>query len=140
MNREQRRVRAKFAELEHAPIHDFPQSGARIAATDKRGVYVIYSPRGKVLHVGTTPRGRRSIAQRLSDHFQGQSSFTRNSHWLKKHAGPKLKKRCRYVRKHCKFRCLAVKDERLRALLETYAIGNLCPDHIGLHQILSVRR
>jgi hypothetical protein len=137
MNSEQRRVRAKFAQLKHAPIHYFPQSGARIAATDKRGVYVIYSPRGKVLHVGATPRGRRGIAQRLFDHLRGQSSFTRNSQWLKKHAGPKLNRRCAYVRKRCTYQCLAVKDERLRALLETYAIGHLCPDHIGLHQIVS---
>ena len=30
------------------------------------------------------------------------------------------------------YHSLVVKDARLRALLEAYAIGSLCPEHIGL--------
>jgi hypothetical protein len=137
MSSELRRVKAKFAELIHSPLHSFPRSRARFTETDKRGVYVIYSPRGKVLHVGGTPRGQRGIFQRLSNHLHGQSSFTNKSHFLKKHGGRTLKDRYTYVREHCTYRCLAVENERLRVLLEAYAIGHLCPDHIGLHQIAS---
>jgi hypothetical protein len=137
MNSELRRVKAKFSELIHSPLHAFPRSRARFTETDKRGVYVIYSPRGKVLHVGGTPRGQRGIFQRLSNHLHGQSSFTNKSQFLKKHGGRSLKHRYTYVREHCTYRCLAIKDERLRVLLEAYAIGHLCPDHIGLHQVAS---
>jgi hypothetical protein len=97
----------------------------------------MYSARGKVLHVGGTPRAKRGIFQRLSNHLHGQSSFTNNSQFLKQHGGPTLKDRYTYVREHCTYRCLAIENDRLRALLEAYAIGHLCPDHIGLHQIPS---
>jgi hypothetical protein len=137
MSGEPRRVKAKFAELIHSPLHSFPASRRRLNETDKRGVYVIYSPRGKILHVGGTPRGQRGIFQRLSNHLHGQSSFTSKSQFLKKHGGRKLKDRYSYVREHCTYRCLAIENERLRVLLEAYAIGHLCPDHVGLHQIAS---
>jgi hypothetical protein len=137
MSSELSRVKVKFAELPHSPRHSFPLSRARFTETDKRGVYVIYSPRGKVLHVGGTPRGQRGIFQRLSNHLHGQSSFTHKSQFLKKHGGRNLKDRYTYVREQCSYRCLAIENERLRVLLEAYAIGHLCPDHIGLHQIAS---
>jgi hypothetical protein len=130
-------VKAKFAELIHSPLRCFPQSGARFTETNKRGVYVIYGPRGKVLHVGGTPRGKRGIFQRLFNHLHGQSSFTNKSQFLKKHGGSRLKDRYTYVREHCTYRCLPIQNERLRVVLEAYAIGHLCPDHIGLHQTAS---
>lgn len=134
MNGELQRVKAKFAELMRSPLRSFPTFRNGLRETDKRGVYIIYSPRGKVLHVGGTHRGERGIWQRLSNHLHGQSSFTNKSEFLKRHGGRTLKDRYSYVREHCAYRCLAIKDERLRVLLETYAIGHLCPDHVGLHQ------
>jgi hypothetical protein len=129
------RVKAKFAELIRSPLHLFPGSRQRFKETDKRGIYVIYSPRGKVLHIGGTPRGQRGIRQRLGNHLHGQSSFTNKSNYLRRYGGRTLKDRYTYVREHCSYRCLAIEDERLRVLLEAYAIGHLCPDHVGLHQL-----
>jgi hypothetical protein len=137
MRGELRSVQTKFAELIHSRLDKFPASRQRLNVTDKRGVYVIYGPRGEVLHVGGTPRGQRGIFQRLSNHLHGQSSFTNKSQFLKKHGGRTLKDRYTYVREHCKYRCLAINNERLRVLVEAYAIGHLCPDHIGLHQVAS---
>jgi hypothetical protein len=34
-----------------------------------------------------------------------------------------------------KFRCVVVENPRLRALLESYATGQLCPAHLGLGEI-----
>jgi hypothetical protein len=135
MNSELQRVKAKFAELVRSPLHSFPASRRQLKETDKRGVYVIYSPRGKVLHVGGTPRGKRGICQRLGDHLHGQSSFTKKSKYLWRLGGCTLKDRYTYVREHCSYRCLVVEDERLRVLLEAFAIGHLCPDHVGLHEV-----
>jgi hypothetical protein len=94
---------------------------------------VIYSPQLKVLHVGQTYRARRGLHQRLANHLHGQSSFTIKSDYLEQR-GSTIKGRCAWLRKHCKYRYLVIKKHRLRALLEAYAIGHLCPDHIGLHQ------
>jgi hypothetical protein len=134
-NSEIKRVKAKFNGLLRSPLHPFPVSRSYFNETDKRGVYVIYGPRGEVLHVGGTPRGQKGIRQRLANHLHGQSSFTHKSKYLSRHGGRTLKARYTYVREHCRYRCLAIKDERLRVLLEAYVIGHLCPDHIGLHQV-----
>jgi hypothetical protein len=136
LSREQKTVKAQFVELRRSLLHCFPRSHGRLTAPTEKGVYVIYSPQLKVLHVGGTPRGKRGIFQRLSNHLHGQSSFTKNSEYLKRHGGRTLKKRYTYVRDHCKYSCLPIEDDRLRALLEAYAIGHLCPDHIGLGQIV----
>jgi len=136
MSREQKKIKAKFIELMCSPLHCFPLARVRLNAPTQKGVYVIYSPRLKVLHVGGTPRGRRGIHQRLANHLHGQSSFTNKSEYLKRH-GSKLRERCKYLREHCKYRYLVIEeDHRLRALLESYAIGLLCPDHIGLGQVV----
>src|ERR1700733_3566344 len=91
MNGELQRVKKKFVELMQSPLHSFPASRQGLKETDKRGVYVIYGPHGKVLHVGGTPRGRRGIGQRLGNHLHGQSSFTGKSEYLRKHGGRTLK-------------------------------------------------
>ena len=135
-NGELKKVKAKFNELRRSKQQRFPSDHKKLEAPIERGVYVIYGPRDEVLHVGGTPRGRRGICQRLSNHLHGQSSFTHKSLFLKQHGGRTLQGRCKYVRKHCTYRCLPIeKDDRLRALVEAYAIGCLCPDHIGLHQL-----
>jgi hypothetical protein len=48
--------------------------------------------------------------------------------------GVTLKERCEWLRKSCQYRWLVVHNHRLRVLLGAYAIGHLCPRHIGLHQ------
>ena len=103
------------------PLRPFPPPRQSIDAPAKRGVYVIYSPRGRVLHVGSTPKAREGIAQRLRDHLAAQSSFTQ------RYLGGEGTK----LRKGYKFRCLVVPRSRQRALLEALAIGTLCPAHIG---------
>jgi hypothetical protein len=121
MSGEFSRIEGRFRELVRAPLVNFPEARARLDAPPKQGVYVIYSPRGKVLHVGRTPKARGGIAQRLRNHLQAQSSFT-----IKYLDSEGAKLRRGYT-----FQCLVVKDPRQRALLEAYAIGRLCPAHIG---------
>jgi hypothetical protein len=116
-------VKARFVELGGSRLHSFPPARGRLAAPTERGVYIIYGLNLKLLHVGGTPRARRGIFQRLSDHLHGQSSFTDTSKYLKRHGGLTLKERYTYVRDFCKYRYLIVKDDRMRALLEAYAIG-----------------
>jgi hypothetical protein len=130
LTKEQRKVRALFKQLVKAPAVEFPAPRGRLKAPTKQGVYVIYSPRGKVMHVGGTPRGKDGVRQRLKDHLHNASSFTRDCLNLN---GARL-------RRGYSFRCIAVANARLRAFLEAYAIGNLCPRHIGLGALREVRR
>jgi hypothetical protein len=99
---ELRRVKAKFGELKRAKRKEFPPPRQRLNETNERGVYVIYGPRDKALHVGGTPGGRRGLRQRLNDHLHQNSSFTEKSQYLRKHGGRNQKDRCRYVRDHCR--------------------------------------
>jgi hypothetical protein len=124
MSSDLRKVQASFDKLCGSDRLPFPDSREPLTAPIDRGVYVIYGPRDKVLHVGATPRGQGGIRQRLSNHLHGQSSFTNKSEYLKQHGGPTLKNRYTYVRDHCTYRCLPIADDRLRALLEAYAIGH----------------
>ena len=73
------------------------------------------------MHVGKTSGGREGIQQRLKNHMQGSSSF------VKKYFKRKYKK----LRKTCRYQYIVVRKQRTRALLEAYAIGQLCPKHIG---------
>jgi hypothetical protein len=115
-------INSLFKELIDAESKEFPGSG-RCNAPDRRGVYVIYSPQGRVLHVGRTPSGQGGIAQRLGNHMTRASSF-----WEKYLVPNGINLR----EGGYTFRCLVVEDARQRALLEYYAIGCLCPEHIGL--------
>jgi hypothetical protein len=121
MKREQKAIRRLFSDLVRAQCHEFPKAGKKIEAPNKQGVYVIYSPRGRVVHVGRTPKAKGGIVQRLRNHLHASSSFAQK--YLGGH-GYKL-------RNGYKFSCLVVKNPRRRALLEAYAIGCLCPAHIG---------
>ena len=101
-------MRALFAQLVRAERHPFSARGA-VRAPKARGVYVIYDSRGKPLHVGRTPRARGGLAQRLTNHLRGRSSFVRqylqgNSSVLRSRGYG--------------FRYLAVRAPRTRALLE----------------------
>ena len=116
-----RDVERHFNKLREQPLRRFPDSSRELAAPSELGVYIIYSPTGKVVHVGRTSSARKGIAQRLRNHRNGNSSFTKK---YLEGDGSKLKR-------GYKFRCLIVEDDRLRAYLEAYAIGRLCPAHIG---------
>ena len=125
MTREQKAVRALFIKLKRSSRQTFPTPGGKLTAPSRKGVYVIYKPRGKVAHVGSTPRAKGGIAQRLRNHLAALSSFT--IQYLKRD-GSKL--RGKY-----KFSSIVIGDPRRRALVEAYAIGHLCPAHIGLGQL-----
>ena len=70
LSREQRTVRKRFETLVDAPLHHFPNARERLRAPKKPSVYVIYDPKGRVVHVGTTPRAKNGIHQRLGVSFQ----------------------------------------------------------------------
>jgi hypothetical protein len=116
-----RAISLLFADLKRSPLKTFPIERQPVDAPNKRGVYIIYSPAKRVLHVGSTPWAKDGLAQRLRDHLAGRSSFTKKQF---KNEGWRL--RGKY-----KFRCLVVESHRYRAYLEFLAIGRLCPKHIG---------
>ena len=124
LSHEQKAIRKLFAELQNVTPQTFPTSGFPDAPC-ARGVYIIYAPGGDVAHVGSTPRAKNGLRQRLHNHMQGQSSFA-----IKRFSGSK-KKIGSQLRGRYKFKCLPVPGTRQRALLEAYAIGHLCPHHIG---------
>ncbi len=111
-----------LAALLRAEKQPFPGPYKTLIAPNQKGVYIIYSPRGKVLHVGSTPRAKHGIAQRLRNHLAGQSSFTAK---MFNRDGSQLRNGYQYSYR-------VVKNDRHRALLEALAIGQLCPEHIGL--------
>jgi hypothetical protein len=121
MNPECNKLKTLLGQLTRTPPEVFPFPRKKLYASTQKGVYVIYSPTNVVVHVGSTPWARKGIAQRLRDHMAGNSSFTIN---YLKGAGHKLRGKYKY-------RCLVVPSGRQRALLEAFAIGHLCPRHIG---------
>jgi len=118
---EPREITELLAKLVREPLIAFPPPGERLEASDRKGVYVIYSPQDKVVHVGSTPRAKEGVAQRLRNHLDGKSSFTKSQF-----AGDGSR-----LRRGYKFRYLVVDNGRQRALLEALGIGQLCPEHIG---------
>lgn len=116
-------IKQRFAKLQRAPLRTFPAPYEKLEAPNTPGVYIIYSPRGVVLHVGSTPKARNGIAQRLRDHLATRSSFTLQYKRLKRNGSN--------LRNGYKFRWLPVRKRRFRALLEAYAIGCLFPEHLG---------
>jgi hypothetical protein len=111
---ERERIRALFDQLMNAPVKSFQRG--MLDEPKQHGVYVIYSPRGKVLYVGRTYR----------------ANFRANLEGLQRRLTSHRKK---YGPKGCKFRCLIVKSPRQRALLEAYATGCLCPVDLGLGEV-----
>ncbi|QFT56232.1 hypothetical protein FIU95_16930 [Microbulbifer sp. THAF38] len=122
MSQELNKIKALFQKLIASEAYPFPEKGQRLDAPNQRGVYIIITNRGSILHVGNTPRGKNGIHQRLKNHLGGSSSFTKK---YLSGDGSKL-------RKGHSFKCLTVVNSRHRVLLEAYAIGVLCPRHIGL--------
>ena len=121
MTPERQKVEELFNTLCKQPMLQFPQNHKKLEVTSKQGVYIIRKG-DIVLHVGRTLRGKKGLYQRLEDHLHGNSSFTKE--YLKGNGAA--------LRKGHTHQYLVVEDARLRALLEAYAIGTLCPKHIGL--------
>jgi len=110
-----------FKQLMSAERIAFPKPGKPLQASEQQGVYIIFGPQGRVLHVGMTPKARRGLHQRLRDHLAAQSSFV-NGYY---------KGEAQRLRKGHTFSCIVVGNRRMRALLEAYATGMLCPADIG---------
>jgi hypothetical protein len=119
--RERQEVKDLFAALIKQPILPFPQARKKLEAPLKPGVYVIRKG-DIVLHVGRTLRGKKGLYQRLTNHLDGNSSFTRDY----------LHGKGNTLREGHTHQSIIVEHPRLRALLEAYATGTLCPKHIGL--------
>lgn len=122
MSSELLEIRKFFRSLDKQKEYKFPKCRQELLAPKKRGVYVLMNSRGSVEHVGSTPRGKHGIQQRLKDHLSGRSSFTKS-----RFSGNGSK-----LRKGYKYKYLEVRSSRKRALLEAYATAHLCPKHIGL--------
>ena len=120
MATELEKIRGLYKKLINEEKHIFPKTGG-LKAPIERGVYVIFDPKGTVLHVGKTSRAKQGLRQRLNNHLRGQSSFTKK--YLK---GRGAKLRAGYA-----FKSVIVDDARLRTLLEAYALAYLCPKHLG---------
>jgi len=62
--KESHKIISLFEKLVSTEYHYFPEKG-KMNVTEKHGVYIIYSPKDEVLHVGNTPSGRNGLNQRL---------------------------------------------------------------------------
>lgn len=121
MTSERQKVEEVFTELCKQSKSQFPSKRKRLEAPSDPAVYVIR--KGEiVLHVGRTLRGKDGFYRRLKNHLYGSSSFTKKY----------LKGNGAVLRKRHTYQFVVVEDPRLRALVEAYAIGMLCPKHIGL--------
>ena len=109
-----------FEKLNCSKLLSFPNKG-RVNVTDSKGVYIVYNTEKEVLHVGSTPRGKNGLNQRLYNHLTGSSSFSRKF----------LKPNNISLRDGYTFRFIEVDDARTRGLLESLTIGKLCPKHFG---------
>lgn len=122
MDNESQEVKNLFAKLCAQLKQRFPQDRRRLNAPSELGVYIIRKEK-TVLHVGRTLHGRGGIHQRPKNHLHGSSSFTNKY----------LRGNGAILREHgYTYQYLKLEDPRKRALLEAYAVGTLCPQHIGL--------
>jgi len=121
MRKEPRAVRAYFAHLRRASRHRFPEKGQPLLSPPRHGVYLIVDPAGRVAHVGRTTRARAGLLQRLRAHLAGRSSFVILF----------LRHRASRLRRGYSYSWVEIANPRLRALVEAYATGVLCPRHIG---------
>lgn len=120
--KESKSIHQLFQKLLKAKQTSFPPKYQRLQAPTEHGIYIIYDPTGRVVHVGRSLRRHDGLFGRLSDHLQTKSSFTKE---YMKGKGSKL-------RDGYKFKYLAIPDPRKRALVEHLATGTLCPLHLGL--------
>ncbi len=115
------KIKKLFDKLIQQPINYFPLPRTKWDMTNQHGVYVIYSPENKVLHVGKSSRGENGLRQRLYNHLHGASSFSQQY----------LSIRMVNLRERYYFKFILVSDAKDRAYLENLTSGMLCPEHIG---------
>lgn len=119
---ESAKIREYFNRLRRARRYRFPPLRQPLNCPPKHGVYLIFSPRGRVAHVGRTTRTGSGLLDRLRAHLAGNSSFVDKY----------LTKRRRYLlRRGYTYSWVLVPSPRHRALVEALATGRLCPLHIG---------
>jgi hypothetical protein len=121
-NKEPKKIQKLLQKLINSESHSFPPHRQPLDAPTDLGVYIIYDPQGRVVHVGRSVSGQEGLHQRLKNHLQGASSFANK---YLDGDGSKL-------RNGYKFKYLAIHDDRKRALVEDLATGTLCPLHLGL--------
>ena len=119
---ERERISQLLDKLINSESFEFPDYRQPLHAPKEQGVYIILDSQETVVHVGSTPRAKYGIYQRLKNHLSGSSSF--KYHYLN---GDGYK-----LRKSYKYRFIVVENPRERCLLEAYAIGFLCPKHLGV--------
>lgn len=121
MPNEQALVRNYCDRLRRAPRTAFPLSRQPLDCPRCHGVYLIIDPAGRVAHVGRTTRARYGLAQRLKAHLAGRSSFVIKF----------LRNNRSKLRRGYSYSFVEIREPRLRALVEAYATGVLCPRHVG---------
>ncbi len=124
MKQDPKTIHQLFQELIRSESHSFPPYRQRLKAPTDHGAYIIYDPKGRVVHVGRSVKGKNGLHQRLTDHLHTNSSFTINY--------PELEGDGSKLRDGYKFKYLVIHDDRKRALVEALATGTLCPLHLGL--------
>ena len=128
MNDERQRVEDLFGELRGQEKHSFPKKRQPLNAPSMAGVYIIHRDE-TILHVGRTHRCKNGIHQRLKNHLYSSSSFTKN--YLQGNGATLREEGYTY-------QYLELENPRERALLEHYAIGTLCPKHLGTGELTIV--
>jgi len=121
MNRKKQTVKKLFDKLCKQKEQAFPKKYQPLDAPLKAGVYIIRKKK-TILHVGRTHRGKSGIHQRLTNHLHGSSSFTKK--YLNGNGSTLREQGYTY-------QYFELEHSRERALLEHYAIGTLCPEHLG---------
>jgi hypothetical protein len=121
-NKERACVEVLFQQLDAKSCVPFPQVGPLTGVSREQGVYVIRDPANVVVHVGRTVRAANGLLQRLRNHLNGHSSFTRNY----------LSGNPNELRNGFAFQYIEVPNDRERALLEHFATAWYSPKHLGL--------
>lgn len=122
MENECENLKKLYKELINSDLFYFPSKGKIENATNELGVYIIFSPKNKVLHVGRNKTAEDGLNQRLYGHLVNGSSFSKNY----------LERNGQVLRTGYKFKYLIVQEARTRALLEALTAGFLCPSYIGI--------
>ncbi len=116
------KIKLLFSLLINSKLHTFPKHGTlKNLVTSRHGIYVIYGKNKKPLYVGRTIYNIGGLQNRLYSHLTNGSTFSNNY----------LNNKVINLRKNAKFQLIVVNSLRVRAYLEAYAIGVLCPTYIG---------
>jgi|SaaInlStandDraft_4_1057021.scaffolds.fasta_scaffold57464_2 hypothetical protein len=71
-------IRNLYSKLLKTDIHYFPEKGTCVNVCKEQGVYIIYdSDENTVLHVGTTKTAKKGLNQKINNHRNGNSSFSK---------------------------------------------------------------